>query len=306
MLTTATTWGITSTQFLFGYGALCVVAAIVIWRRWRRAVAPPEHGGEHPQPELDLFALAMLGGGPQLALTSALTRMHDDGLLRVRRREATLKAAGVLPRTADPLERAVYEAVSAEPGISSNALRARLVHDEAIRSMSARLESAGLLIDEDEARRFGRLWLVGVALVALGVARIFAGWSNDAAVEGVIAMVLVVAFATVWLARQRPIATVRGRELLARRREERDDLRRHAAKGEGAMAVALFGGGALWLADPAIASALGVPREEEAQAGWHAGGGGAGTGGGTCASNSGGDLGGGGGCGGGGCGGGGN
>lgn len=311
MLTTATTiWGITSAQFLTGYGLLCAVAAIAIWWQWREAIGRREHGSDPPQ--LGVYELARLGGGPQLAITSALTRLHGAKLLRVRRREGTLTVSGALDAGADAVEQAVFEAVRREPGISTTALRSELREHDVLTSMAARLTAAGLMLDEQQAARVRRLWLVAALLAAVGVARIVAGLQSDAAVGWTVAIVLVVVFATFWLLRLRPLATNRGRDALSRVRTENEQLRRHPAPGESAMTVALFGGGALWLADPAMAWALGVPREEESSGGWwgfnRSGGCGGGAGGGSCASvggDSGGGGGGGCGGGGGGCGGGG-
>lgn len=267
MLTTATTtWGITSAQFLTGYGVICVLAAVWIYVQWRAAIGGGEHGADPPQ--LGVYELALLSGGTQLAITSALTRLHGDKLLRVRRREGTLKVSGALGPGADPVERAVFDAVRREPGISTTVLRSELRKDEVLASMSERLTQAGLLLDEEQVARVRRLWLVGALLAALGVARVVAGWQNDAAVGWTAAITLAVAFATVWLVRLRPLATNRGRHALGRAQQENEQLRRHPVAGEGAMAVALFGGGVLWLADPSAASALGVPREEESGGGW--------------------------------------
>jgi hypothetical protein len=125
-------------------------------------------------------------------------------------------------------------------------------------------------------------------------------------------MVVAVVAATVWLIRRRTTMTARGRDIVRARREDREDLRRVPLAGESAMAVALVGGGALWLADPGLASTLDVPREDVAgfqrrdyacSAGGSCGGGGFGGGGGGHGGGHGGGCGGG-GCGGGGCGGG--
>jgi hypothetical protein len=114
-------------------------------------------------------------------------------------------------------------------------------------------------------------------------------------------------FATIWVARGRVFATGRGRAIVRAHREDHDDVRRVPTASESVLAVALFGGAALWLADPAIASTLDVPREDHA--GWGRGGGATcSSGGGACGGGfiGGGDGGswGGGSCGGGGCGGG--
>jgi len=306
MLTTATTWAVTSAQFATGYGAICVVAGVVIRWRWQQATGCTQRA-TGPAPELDLYELAVLGGGPQRAITSALTQLRGDGVLRVRRREGTLKVSGALPPGADPVERAIVAAVRREPGISTMALRREVQEDDALTSLSARLTEAGLLLDQKPVRRVRRLWIVGALLAALGVARVVAEVRDDEPIGWTAATVLAVTLATCWLATRRPVATRSGRDVLGRLRGEHEALRRHPLAGEGAMAVALFGGGALWLADPAIASALDVPREDGFGGGLGRSNryGMCGAGGGSVCAGAGSSCGSSGGCGGGGCGGGG-
>jgi uncharacterized protein (TIGR04222 family) len=297
MLTTATTWGITSAQFLTGYGLLCLTAAGAIRWKWDRAFGGQARGAE-PVPTLDVYELALLAGGPQRAITSALVQLHRDDLLRIRRHERTLKVSGERPPAA-PLERAIYHTVRREPDIGIEALRRQVKDGAELESMSARLVRDGLLLDDEQAAWPRRLWIVGALLVVLGLARIVGGLRHGASIGATAAIVVVVAAATFWLLRRRPPATQRGRATLERVRAERADLRDSPVAGESAMTLALFGDGALWVADPATAAALGVPREEDAH-GRYGRGTGCGAGGGCSA----GDAGGGGGCGGGGCGGG--
>lgn len=297
MLRTATTWGITAPQFLWGYGALCIAAAFGTWARWRRALGP--EGSVHdPLPSLSLYELAMLSGGPQLAITSAATQLHRDGLLEIGPISRTFVAVGTLDPAADPLERAVWETVDRRPRSTAAEMRAELADSDTVRAMRAELTSRGLLVDEEQTARLRRLWIVGGLLVALGVVRIVAGMPHEGNVGWLVLIVAAAALGTIWLARARPLATSRGSHIVGRWRSDRHDLHRNPIAGEGALAAALFGGAALWLAEPAIASALGVPREENHR--WASGGT-------SCSSGSGwgGDGGGGGGCGGGGCGGGG-
>jgi len=302
MIRTATTWAITSPQFLWGYGVLCLGAAIGVWQQWRRALGPAERGND-PQPDLGVYKLAMLGGGPQLAITTAATKLHRDGLLEAGPFDGTLVVSGELEPGADRLERALFHTIKHDPCLTTATMRAQLEDSEPVRWMREELVDAGLLLDDSRSALLRRLWLAGGLLALLGIARIVAGALDDAAVGYLVVMVFAVVCATFWLAMRRPFATSRGSAILKRQRQERDDLRRHPVAGESVLTAALFGGGALWLADPAIASSLGVLREQDR--GWSGGGSGHGcsAGGGSSGSSCGG--GGGGGCGGGGCGGGG-
>lgn len=299
--TTAATLAISGPRFLWGYGVLCVVAAIAIWRRRRRALGPAERSRD-PLPSLGVYQLAMLSDGPRLAITSAAAQLRRDGLLEVDASSGRLTATGAVDSPVDPLERAVFDAVRRDPAITAHALRAEVAESDPVRSMTARLTDVGLLLDEQQSRPLRRLWFVGAALAALGSAWILAGSGDGTSVGWVVAIVLVVALATLWLMRQRPHATNRGREVLRRSRAERVELRRNPTAGQSALTAALFGGGTLWLTDPAMASALDVPREDGRSSGHGTrcgAGGGCGSGGGGSGSSCGG-----GGCGGGGCGGG--
>jgi uncharacterized protein (TIGR04222 family) len=285
MLGTATTWGITGPQFLWGYGAVCLGAALGVWQQWRSALGPKERGND-PRPDLGPYKLAMLSGGPWLAITAAAAKLHRD----------TLEVNGKPEPGVDKLERAVFDTVRYEPGITAAMMRAELEDSEPVRWMRYDLVNAGLMLDESRAARLRRLWIVGGAVALLGIARIVAGALDHAAVGYLVVMVLVVVYATFRLAVKQPLATRRGREIVKRERQEHDDLRHHPVAAESVMTAALFGGGALWLADPAIASSLGVAREQDRS--WTGGGGGSyGCAGGGC--GSGGSS-----CGGGGCGGG--
>lgn len=288
----ASTWGVTGAQFLWFYGGLCAVAGLWVWSRWRRAMHPRSSGDMTRSP--DMYDVAMLNGGPQLAITAAATKLHRDGVLRRGFRRRTLEAVGRVDPRAHPLEHEVFEVVRRQPGMWVAQLHEDLEESEVIASMTSDLASAGLLVDEARASRLRKLWLVGLVVAALGIARIVAGVWNDAPIELPTVMVGAVVLATFLLARRRPIATARGRTVVRGRRQEREDLRHRPKAGESAMAVALFGGAALWIADPDFAGVLSVPREAHA---WWSGG----TYGAGCGDGSGGGCGGGGG---GGCGGG--
>jgi uncharacterized protein (TIGR04222 family) len=293
----ATTWGIGGPAFLGGYAVLCLLGVIAVAWAARSPLRPREHAMSDDVCDPDVYELAMLGGGPQLAITAAATKLHEDGVLVSG--DGGLNVVGRLQRGADPLERELVAVVSARPEITFAEVRTAVADGEAVSSMTARLTSAGLLGEPRDGAR--RAWTIGGLLIALGVARIVAGAENHAPVGGLVAMVVVVLCATIWLGRARTGATGRGRRLVKRERAARAELRRTPRTGEAAIAAALFGGAALWLAEPALASALDVPREA---ARGTAGSGSSCSGGGSCGGGGGSDGGGGSSCGGGGCGGG--
>lgn len=294
MFSSATTWGISGPTFLWIYAGLTATAALLAGLRWRQALGPRTGDTEHA--ELDQTRLARLNGGPQLAVTTVAVKLHQDGVLRAGEKPGTLVAAGRLAPGADALESAVLQAVERTPGIKTSALRRDLSDSEAVTSLTARLADAGLLMKHETIARLRRLSLLGVGLVVLGAARIEAGAGNGAPVGYLTVMVLAVGFATflLWRRLRRVGTTARGQALIAQRRRRGKTLSTSAGAAEIPMAVALFGGAALWTADPAIASTLDVPREGS----WGSGGSGYGGGSGGCGGGGGGCGGGCGGCGG--------
>jgi uncharacterized protein (TIGR04222 family) len=276
--TTAGTWGITGAQFLWGYGALCAATAVGVWQAYRQALGPPA-GPTDPLPDLGVSELGMLNDGPGCAITAATARLYHDGFLQGA--SGTLAVRGELDAAADPVEREVFDAVSREPWLSVGQILTRVEESATMRSLSERMTRAGLLLDEQQDRRIGLLWILPALVTTIGVLRILAGLAADRPILGLAVMTGVAGLATAGLFALRPVATRRGRDILERLRGERESLLRQPTASHSALTAALFGAGTLWLAEPAIASALGVPREENPS---HTGssGGGGGCGGGGC------------------------
>ncbi|HEV7882351.1 MAG TPA: hypothetical protein VGO81_02210, partial [Solirubrobacteraceae bacterium] len=76
----AMTWGITGPQFLWFYGGLCAVVSAAIWRVRRGVLGAKQHSND-PTPDIGLYKMALLNGGPQLAITTAATKLHQEGVL---------------------------------------------------------------------------------------------------------------------------------------------------------------------------------------------------------------------------------
>lgn len=283
MLTTATTWGITGPQFLWGYGVLSLAAALWIAQHWQRMLGPQADERDGEMPDLGLYELATLGEGPQLTITSAATQLHRDGVIKASLVEqGALEVAGELDADADPVERAVFETVRSEQPITAQSMRTKVAESDPLQAMTAELERDGLLVAPASVMWLARrVLLIGGLLALLGIVRAVAGALGGQPVGWIILATILMLVATVWLVGNVPSATRRGRAKLARWRDAHDDLRRNPIGGQCALAAALFGGAALWLAAPDIASALGVEREGASSAGG-AGGGGCGSGCGGC------------------------
>ena len=263
MTSIATTWGLSGPEFLWLYGALGAALAVAVLMARRRALGSAPRGMDQT-PDLGIYEIAMLNGGAQLAITTAAVKLHRDAVLRAGSSPRTHYVQGELPAQADRLERAVFDAVSAKAGISTDELRTELADSEPIGWMTTTLTAAGLLVEPGDAQRLRGLWPWAAGLALLGVARIVAAALDEAAGLGYLTIAVVAVFcATVWIARRPTRATARGQALVSAERERHADVRRTPRASESVMAAALFGGGALWLADPAIASTLDVPREAE-------------------------------------------
>jgi len=276
---TAPTWGIDGMQFLYGYAIAFTLVALAIGWQWLNLIGRPVHD-DGDLSEQDLYDLAMLAEGPQLAITSAAAQLYEDGLLRAGPGVGTLAVYGELSPDADPLEREIFETVKAQPGITSAELRAQIADGDELRAMTAELESGGLLLPvQPRVALVRRMALAGGLLALVGIARIVAGLIGGHPVGFIALATVAVVAVTIGAMAKSPQATARGRERLHRWRAQHDVLREEPQSGQGALAVALFGGAALWLAAPELAVAMDIEREQAASGG---GGGGGGCGGGGC------------------------
>jgi uncharacterized protein (TIGR04222 family) len=289
------TWGISGPTFLWLYAIAFAVTACGVWLR-RRLLLRASDGG-HSIGDLGVEELAMLNGGPPLAITIAVAKLHRLGAL-VAGSGKRIRTAGRPKGAAEEiteLDHEIYDAVERSPGITARKLERELTASRAIEALTAKLTAARLLLDDKARSQLRSTWLLFVPVIALGAARIVAGIQNERPVAILAIAVCAVVFVTIVVARNRPRATALGQRGLDRERAGRKTLGHTPVGSEIPLAVALFGAGALWAADPGLADTLAIPREHARWAGGSGGGCGSG-GGGGCG-------GGGGGCGGGGCGG---
>ena len=299
MIPSGDTWGISSSTFLLAY--IVLAAAVVVGSvRTRRALT--DVFAERPPGRVDTrpYDVAFLNGGPDLALTAALSAMHRTGTIGTAGRGVVVTTARPDAR-ADELERAVHHA--AATAVPRRQLAAAGGVASALHRIEQRLIAAGLLLSGE---RRARIRLVGgwvLVVAALGLVRIVAGVANGRPVGFLIILVVLLLVVGVLLVVRVPRRTRGGDALLRRLAADhhalapsmRPDWEVYGPAG-AALSIGVFGVGALWAADPAFATELAAQRAaSQSAAGGYAGGGDSGSGGG--------DSGGGGGCGGGGCGG---
>jgi uncharacterized protein (TIGR04222 family) len=281
---TPDTWGISGPTFLICYlsAIVLVVIAAAVHRRTISAGRPGDVDRLGPQP------IAYLAGRDKLVVYTALAGLRAAGAI-CSGPDKTLLQTGPMPAGGTALDTAVYNA-------AGRRIRARDVAGDqwvaaAIADLRAGLETRGLATTAAQ-RRTMRLWVVpGLALIALGVARLVAGVRNDRPVGFVTVMVFSKASGVPTAAATKGVATLRKQSQYLSPRQS-PAYATYGASG-AAMGVALFGAASLYAMDPAFAAEAGI--QQASASGW------ASSGGSSCGGAS--SCGGGGGCGGGGCGG---
>jgi uncharacterized protein (TIGR04222 family) len=296
----ADTWGIKGQSFLVLYGGLCVVCGAVLMA-WRSAIlGKARRVREHPTE----YELAMLNGGPELAVTAAAAKLSGEAVLEPGDGRHTLRVALSADDRADPLERELLDTAARAPDTPFRDVRAAVARGPAAQAMATRLVKRGLMLSPAQRAQLNRLWLWALPVFGLGAARLIAGVNNHKPVGDLTVILLVVAGSLFMLRAGGRWTTRAGDKILDSRRVSQRGWMAKPEQITPALAVALFGGGALWALDPTFAAATAMPRG--AIAGWASGsggtyfGGGGGGFGGGCGGGGGGCCGGGGG---GGCGG---
>ncbi|MEV7229169.1 MULTISPECIES: TIGR04222 domain-containing membrane protein [Polymorphospora] len=290
--TPADTWGIPSTTFLliFFFTATTLVTLAVVHRlilfAGRRDVPPAQLGPQQA---------AYLNGGDRLAVYSSLAALRSAGVIGVAK-DRTLAVGGQLPLGATPLDTAVYNA--AQKRIKSRQLLADSFVARALDQLRESLEQQGLAPSAGTRRAARIVPAVMLALVLVGVVRIFAGLANDRPVGFLILLTVLYAPVAIVFLSVVPRRTRAARAALSQLRVQHVHLSPRTAPAYAtygaagaAMGVALFGAASLWALDPAFAA------DAEIQRNYASAGGGSGS---SCSGGSSSDGGGGGSCGGGG------
>jgi uncharacterized protein (TIGR04222 family) len=287
----ADTWGISGSWFLL-YFAVAAVLAFFLSGFVRRAL----YGGAvQPGWEPTAEQIAYFSGGPRQAVLAALAGLRAEQA--VASTGGTLTVTGRVTAGPSPLTWAVYQA--AQRGARAGGLEKDPALKPALADLRDVLVSQGWLLTS--GRRFA-IATIGslpvLAVVGLGIARIYAGIANDKSVGLIIALTLIVGLVAIVLllgtgrqsrAGQRALAAMRARHGHLSPRSD-PSLATYGATG-AAMSVALFGAVALWSFDPAFATDVAALRASSGGGGSSdsgsgssscSGGGGCGGGGGGC------------------------
>jgi uncharacterized protein (TIGR04222 family) len=254
------TWGIAGPQFLwlyFGLAALAIIAVLI----WRRGYT----GGPSLRKARDLTPTqaALINGDRRLAVYASLASLRAAGAIESDKR-GYLKQLTLPPTGASELDRAVCAIAGKQ--VTALGVQTNPLVREVLDRNEAELAQEGWLLDESTRRSVRLGALVVFTVVAIGIARIFAGIDNNRPVTNLVLLmipVVVVAFALLRV----PRVSASGKRLLTRMRRQAH----HLAPSESpswstygpqaaALSVGLFGVGAFWLADPAFAQAAELQR----------------------------------------------
>src|ERR1044072_7248839 len=138
------TWGISGTTFLWLCAAAFVVTACGVWLRRKSLLNAQD--GHVPSEAPDVYELALLNGGPRLAITIATAKLHRHRALlagpRTKSRAAGRPKSGVEEIT--DLDHEVYDAVDRSPGTTVGKLERDLAGRPALTALPPKLARAGL------------------------------------------------------------------------------------------------------------------------------------------------------------------
>ncbi|WP_433125758.1 TIGR04222 domain-containing membrane protein [Micromonospora sp. CA-240977] len=301
------TWGIPGPTFLrFYLVAAVVVVAVAVAYRIRLAAGSNVAMTADP---LGPQQVAYLNGGPRLAVHAALGGLRGSGAIGVRP-DRRLTTVGSAPTGLTPLDEAIHWAAHKHARVGD------LPQDDRVRvalhQIRYGLEQRGLLTDDAQRAR-ARFWTtILIALLGLGVLRLFSGLFSGRPV-GYLLLTLVALLIVTLVLRRAPVLTRAGRSAVRDIRRQHTHLAPASAPAYAtygaagaAMGVALYGTASLWALDPGFAEQAEIQRQAMGNGGWTGGSDGSSGGGGDSSgggSSCGGSSCGGGGCGGGGCGG---
>lgn len=253
--------GISEPEFLRRYAALAAVAVIgtVLVRWWLARGLAPSLARRLVNPD----DVAYLHGGPELTVLTALSALYVAGRIASSDRQC-VRAVGAVGPDAGELQRAIH--LSAQHPVSRGELPGAPPVAEALGRIERRLADAGLLLTSAQRRRIRHTGWMLWAVVAVGVIRVIADGMAGRPIDFRLVLLVVVIAGAAVLSVTAPRRTGRGNAELTRLRTAHASLsprlrpywRVYGSDG-AALGVAVFGAGALWAADPALAKKLGAP-----------------------------------------------
>jgi uncharacterized protein (TIGR04222 family) len=206
---------------------------------------------------LDPYEAAYLRGGAAQAIDAAIAMLAQKQLLEFSKTSHTIWTKQPLPAGAHWFERAVHHAIAPKPGRKVNEIRATPLLTPHTERLAERLKQWEL-IPSDSRWQTARLsaGLVMLAVLALGVAKIFVGISRNRPVGFLIFLSIIAGFITLAVFNMKPARTRLGDQALKQLQGESAALQMAArtqpnllSSGDVALAIGLFGINALAFAD---------------------------------------------------------
>ena len=234
-------------QFLLLYVFLIVVAAMLARVIKKVVISPPWSDTRYIN--LDPYEVAYLRGGARGAIDAAIAMLAQRQLLKVSKTTREITTAGRLPAGAHWFEKAVYDSLSPRSGRKVNDIRSTsllLPHTE---RLAEQFKQGGLTPSDDRWRMARTLsGLVMLAVLLLGVAKIFVGISRHRPVGFLVFLCVIAGIITLVVYNSRPARTRLGDQTLKQLRGESAALQMAArsrphlmASGDVALAIGLFG-----------------------------------------------------------------
>ena len=234
-------------QFLLLYVFLIIVAAMLARVIKRSLVSPRWTDMRHIN--LDPYEAAYLRGGARGAIDAAIAMLAQKQLLKVSSTTREVITTGPLPAGAHWFEKAVHHSLSPRSGRQVNDIRSSSMLTPHTERIAAQLKEWGL-IPADDRWRTARMVaaLVMLAVLLLGVAKIFVGISRHRPVSFLVFLCIVAGIITLVVCNSRPARTRLGDQTLEQLRGESAALQMAArtrpdlmASGDVALAIGLFG-----------------------------------------------------------------
>ena len=234
-------------QFLKLYVVLMIAAAILA-RLLKRALVSPRWSDQR-HIDLDPYEAAYLRGGARQAIDAANAMLAQRQLLKVSGSAHTVSTSGPLPAGAHWFEQVVHHAISATSTRQINDIRSSSLLTPHTDRLASQLQQWGLIPDDQHwltARTVSGLLML--ALLLLGVAKVFVGVSRNRPVGFLILLCIVTGIITLVVINSRPARTRLGEQALTQLRGESAALQMAArtrperlASGDVALAIGLFG-----------------------------------------------------------------
>ena len=231
-------------QFLALYAALALaaVALALVFRRIMRGPAGPPPPEAH---KLDPCEIAAVAGGPRLAVNTAVASLFRQGALTADSTSRSLQVSDLAFRPTNPLERDVYHFI--------NAAGKRAIHEvhRHVPGLSAVRRPTDISLLLPPERRFGIALASAaplLALLLLGVAKVFVGIDRNRPVTFLIVFCIATAVAAIILVATTPRRTRAGDRFIEEQKTRNVALRSTATTAptslgatDLALAMALFG-----------------------------------------------------------------